>query len=130
MVLLPLPVGPVTSIKPCGIWIDSMRSFDWRSSKPKPVNSMGMAPLSRIRMTIFSPYTVGTVLTRRSTRLSPDFTAMAPSWGTRFSAMSILARILKRERMGTNIDRGGGANSCSAPSTRRRMAHESSNGSR
>ena len=55
---------------------------------------------------------------------------MAPSWGTRFSAMSIFARILKRETMGTNCDRGGGVSSRSTPSTRSRIAQESSNGSR
>ena len=53
-------------------------------------------------MTIFSPWTVGTVLTRRSTRLSPVRSAMAPSWGMRFSAMSIFARILSREMIMMN----------------------------
>ena len=33
------------------------------------------------------------------TRLSPDRNAMAPSWGMRFSAMSILASTLSRERI-------------------------------
>src|SRR5271157_1212100 len=37
-----------------------------------------MASLSRIRMTIFSPWTVGSVLTRRSTHLSPDRSAITP----------------------------------------------------
>ncbi len=42
------------------------------------------------------------MLTRRSTRLSPVRKAMAPSWGIRFSAMSIFASTLSRERIITN----------------------------
>ena len=130
MVDLPLPVGPVTSARPYGEWIDSIRSVDCRSSKPRPVRFRGMAPLSRIRITIFSPWTVGTVLTRRSIRLSPVRSAMAPSWGMRFSAMSILARTFRRETIMMNTAFDGGGSSWSTPSIRRRNLQPSSNGSR
>ena len=43
---------------------------------------------SRIRMTIFSPNSVGNVLTRKSIALLPNFNFMRPSCGTRFSAIS------------------------------------------
>ena len=55
---------------------------------------------------------------------------MAPSWGTRFSAMSILARILNRETIMTNWRFDGGGSSWRTPSTRRRILQASSNGSR
>jgi len=39
-------------------------------------------------MTIFSPKSVGSVLTRKSTERLPNLSFMRPSWGTRFSEMS------------------------------------------
>ena len=45
MVDLPLPVGPVTSARPYGDWIDSIRSVDCRSSRPRPVRFEGDRPL-------------------------------------------------------------------------------------
>ena len=89
-----------------------------------------MCPLSSSRMTIFSPTTVGTVLTRRSIRRSPLLSPMAPSWGMRFSAMSILARILNRDSTIVNDVRGIGGSSWSRPSIRSRIRQVSSNGSR
>ena len=118
VVLLPEPVGPVTKMSPCGALAASKKSLACRSLKPSFCRLAGIAPFSRSRITIFSPYTVGTVLTRRSTRRSPYFMAIAPSCGTRFSAMSIFARIFKRETVGRNSARGGGVTSTSSPSMR------------
>ena len=47
-------------------------------------------------MTIFSPYTVGRVATRRSRALPPTFMPIRPSCGTRFSAMFRSAMTLRR----------------------------------
>ena len=52
---------------------------------------------SRIRITIFSPNSVGSVLTRKSIALAPNFSFMRPSCGTRFSAMSSREITLMRE---------------------------------
>ena len=56
-----------------------------------------MFDLSSIRMHTFSPHLPGTVDTRKSMGLPSIVTLMRPSCGSRFSAMSSLLRILKRE---------------------------------
>ena len=53
--------------------------------------------MSRIRSTIFSPNSVGSVETRKSMTRLPIFSLMRPSCGTRRSAMLSCAMILKRE---------------------------------
>ena len=50
-------------------------------------------------MTIFSPHTVGSVATRRSTGRPSWVTDRRPSCGLRFSAMSIDDMIFRREMM-------------------------------
>ena len=52
---------------------------------------------SRIRITIFSPNSVGSVLTRKSIALLPNLSFMRPSCGTRFSAMSSREMTLMRD---------------------------------
>ncbi len=74
---------------------------------------------SRIRITIFSPKSVGSVLTRKSMALDFDSTIfIRPSWGTRFSEMSSLEITLIRDAILSLITSGGWATSISIPSRR------------
>ena len=75
---------------------------------------------SRIRITIFSPNSVGKVLTRKSIALLPNFSFMRPSCGTRFSAMSRREMTLMRDDSLSLIASGGWVISRSSPSTRKR----------
>jgi hypothetical protein len=76
---------------------------------------------SRIRITIFSPKSVGSVLTRKSiTRSGPTLSFILPSCGTRFSEMSIFEMTLMREASLSLMATGGEAISRSSPSTRKR----------
>ena len=75
---------------------------------------------SRIRITIFSPNSVGSVLTRKSIALLPNLSFMRPSCGTRFSAMSRREITLMREASLSLIAIGGWVISRSSPSTRKR----------
>ena len=76
---------------------------------------------SRIRITIFSPNSVGRVLTRKSiTRSGPILSFIRPSCGTRFSEMSMREMTLMREASLSLMATGGEAISRSSPSTRKR----------
>ena len=74
--------------------------------------------LSRIRITTFSPNTVGMVLTRRSISRLSALSWIRPSWGSRRSAMSMSAMILSREMMAAWMCLGGVMTLYSAPSIR------------
>ena len=98
----------------------SSRAF---SSGSYPSASMPSLALlgSRIRITIFSPNSVGSVLTRKSiTRSGPTLSFMRPSWGTRFSEMSSREMTLMREASLSLMAIGGEAISRSSPSMRKR----------
>ena len=76
---------------------------------------------SRIRITIFSPNSVGSVLTRKSiTRSGPILSFILPSCGTRFSEMSMREMTLMREASLSLMATGGEAISRSSPSMRKR----------
>jgi hypothetical protein len=64
-------------------------------------------PLSRIRITTFSPKIVGRLETRRSMVRPRIRSLMRPSCGTRRSAMSSSAMIFSREMMAAFIRNGG-----------------------
>ena len=76
--------------------------------------------LSRIRITIFSPKMVGMLETRRSMVRFTTLILMRPSWGSRRSAMSSSAMILRREMMAALNLKGGAIISWSTPSMRKR----------
>ncbi len=77
---------------------------------------------SRIRITTFSPNSVGQVLTRKSmARFFEIFILMRPSWGTRRSAMSSRDMTLSRAAILMASCTGGDATSFSTPSRRKRM---------
>ncbi|MBA7683431.1 hypothetical protein ES703_91795 [subsurface metagenome] len=129
MVLLPLPVGPVTIIMPWGcdnIVLNSSRSS---GSKPSCSTSWLAADASRIRITTFSPYIVGITDTRTSISLPEVFILNRPSWGSLRSAMSISERILILVTTAACIFLAGGTISRSTPSIRMRIIIECSCGS-
>ena len=70
VVVLPLPVGPVTRIIPSGRLM-ALRTCS-SSAGEKPICESGLMPraASRMRMVIFSPCCVGKLETRRSMRRS------------------------------------------------------------
>ena len=74
--------------------------------------------MSRIRSTIFSPKSTGSVETRKSMTWLPILSLMRPSCGTRRSAMLSCDRILMREVSAAFILSGGFITSSSAPSMR------------
>jgi hypothetical protein len=118
VVVLPLPVGPVTSRIPC----TSSSALRKRSiagpSNPSDSKLSGTPPLSRIRITTLSPCIVGMVETRRSISLPETLSLMRPSCGRRRSAMSSEAMIFTREITAAERRRGGDSTSCSTPSIR------------
>ena len=118
VVVLPEPVGPVTSTMPYGFEIASINSRSARGSIPNFSSSRVRLPLSRIRSTTFSPNSVGSTDTRKSITFLPTFSLIRPSCGTRRSAMLSDAMILKREMSAARILRGGFITSISAPSIR------------
>ena len=74
-----------------------------------------------MRITIFSPNSVGRVLTRKSiTRSGPIFSFMRPSCGTRFSEMSSRDSTLMREASFSLMATGGDTISRNSPSMRYR----------
>ena len=88
VVVLPLPVGPVTRIRPSGR--STMRFRAARSASPRPSWSRATIPFCRssTRRTIFSPCSVGSVDTRKSTCRPDMVREIRPSCGKRDSAMS------------------------------------------
>jgi hypothetical protein len=106
VVVLPDPVGPVTSTIPS--LLVSSRSIVPCSSASKPSDSSAstVARVFRIRMTTFSPSDAGSVEIRRSTGFPLTATRARPSWGRRRSAMSIPPMILMREISGMPAARG------------------------
>src|SRR3954464_13526697 len=71
---------------------------------PRPARSTTPVDWSRMRMTTDSPWTLGSVTTRRSTWWPSMFSPTRPSCGTRRSAMSrslmIFTRLMTPETMG------------------------------
>ncbi len=80
-------------------------------------------------MQTFSPHLPGTVETRKSIGLPSIVTLMRPSCGSRFSAMSSLLRILKREITPSCTRLGSFWTTWSTPSIRKRTVTSLSMGS-
>ena len=129
VVVLPLPVGPVTTIIPCGS-VSRPRSFV-SSAGEKPSLSIASKPVSlgSKRMTANSPYCVGMMATRRSSSDLDTCARAAPSCGRRRSAMLRPARILTREIMACGKAFAGTGTLRSSPSTRMRTTKPVLNGS-
>ena len=121
VVVLPLPVGPVTSTNPCGRASIDRTPASGSGAIPSLSRSNVMFRRSSTRMTIFSPSTVGSVLIRRSTSRPWTRTWTRPSCGLRCSAMSNLLITLIRDTTAGCISRRGFITSRSTPSTRNRI---------
>ena len=126
---LPEPVGPVTSTMPCGRVIDSRKRCSLTVENRRSPIDIAWPELSRMRMTIFSPHTVGNVATRRSIWRPSWVTEMRPSWGRRRSAMSMADMILSREMTPSWMPRSARCISWSTPSMRNRTVSCRSPGS-
>ncbi|OEZ67848.1 hypothetical protein JAB5_51940 [Janthinobacterium sp. HH103] len=100
VLVLPEPVGPVTSTMPC------VRVVSWRQrsasagGKPSSARLLTATSGSKMRMTSFSPKAVGKV-DRRSSISCPCAlrVLMRPSWGRRFSTTSMRPSNLMRAVM-------------------------------
>ena len=97
VVVLPEPVGPVTRIIPWLFFRICWKLVMMLPDSPDLLRSRICFFWSRIRMTISSPYGVGTVLTLMSMVRPPLFVRMRPSWGRRRSEISSFASIFMRE---------------------------------
>ena len=131
MVDLPLPVGPVTSSRPCGR--TAIRSTRVKRSLSKPSEARSNLPAtvgSSRRRAKDSPYSVGRVATLTSMSRPSALIWMRPSCGNRRSAMSSLAISLRRETTAASKLRGGALRSSNTPSMRTRTRNTPSNGSR
>ena len=134
VLVLPLPVGPVTSTSPQGRRIASSKRFSDSASNPSPVMSSISLLRSSSRSTIFSPCRVGRQETRKSISFAPPFAfnlnLMRPSWGSRFSAMSSFAITFRREVMVSRYFSGGSMTPYREPSIRNRIRYSFSYGSK
>ena len=118
VVVLPLPVGPVTSSTPWGIFSTLCKRCSGWALKPSTAkSSTTLSRLSR-RSTTLSPCMVGTVETRMSRSLPCTRISIRPSCGRRRSAMLSRAISLIREITAGDSCTGGASVSCSTPSTR------------
>ena len=121
VVVLPEPVGPVTSRMPCGRWIRRIKRDSLPGSMPKWRKSSRPSRLSSSRITTRSPWPVGKVETRTSTGRPATRNEIRPSCGSRFSAMSRWAMTFTRDTNSGPNARGGWSASRSTPSTRNRI---------
>ena len=129
VVVLPLPVGPVITIMPCGN--ASRRRIVVSSRLKRPSFPMSSSPRSRgsRRITADSPCCAGIVATRMSISERATRSRAAPSCGRRRSAMLSPARILMREISACGTAPAGVATARSRPSTRMRTTSPLRNGS-
>ena len=120
VVVLPEPVGPVTSTMPCGCWISLSKRDSTSPDMPSDSSVKRASPLSSRRSTARSPCADGSVDTRTSTARPPMRSEMRPSCGNRFSAISSSAMIFRREISAACSALFGCTISRKVPSTRKR----------
>ena len=100
VVVLPEPVGPVTSTMPCGRFTSCSHRCSSCDEKPSASQVLTTASGSKMRMTSFSPKAVGMLESRISTSLPCELRVlMRPSCGRRRSTTSIRASSLMRAVM-------------------------------
>ena len=129
MVVLPLPVGPVTSTSPWGRCTCARKRSSISPGMPSWSSFRMAEPWSRSRITTDSPVCVGMVARRTSICLSSTRKVKRPSWGKRFSEISASAISLSRETTAEAIRVSSIICSCNTPSIRRRIRSTSSSGS-
>ena len=121
VVVLPDPVGPVTSMMPFGSANASRNIVSVSSDMPSRSSDMPAFSLSRIRITTRSPARLGKVETRTSTIRPPSVSPMRPSCGMRRSAMSRRAITFMRLTTTGATLAGSRRRSCNTPSARIRI---------
>ncbi len=99
VVVLPLPVGPVTSTMPSGLAMIILSRLSAASSRPSPSSDTMPFCRSRMRSTRFSPCVVGCEATRKSIGRPDKRSEMRPSCGARVSAMFMLLITFRRTTM-------------------------------
>ncbi len=129
VVVLPEPVGPVTSRMPCGRLMMPRTTSSMSAGMPMSPSPSSTELRSSKRIVMRSPVAVGTVATRMSTSLPAILRRMRPSCGSRFSAMLRPAMILMRATIEAWNFLGARLASRSAPSTRYRTITSRSPGS-
>ena len=104
VVVLPLPVGPVTRITPSGRAIMSFNKFNSVSARPRA--SSGTMPFwrSSTRSTKFSPCVVGCADARKSICRPENLMLMRPSCGARASAIFMFDITFRRTAMAGQYD--------------------------
>ena len=102
--VLPLPVGPVTSTIPLGRSIIRESSASGPGASPSSDVPRSALDLSSTRRTTFSPWMVGKVETRRSYSFPAIVIRARPSCGSRRSEMSSCAMIFTRDTTEAWID--------------------------
>ena len=120
VVVLPLPVGPVTKMMPCGWCMSCSKRCSTPPCMPTASSVRRLSDLSSRRSTARSPCAPGRVDTRTSMARVPSRRLMRPSCGRRFSAMSSSAMIFRRLMSAACSARLGCTTSRSVPSTRKR----------
>ena len=129
VVVLPEPVGPVTSTMPAVRPKTSRKRLSMAGGMPM-LSSLRMAvPCSSKRMTADSPKVVGSVLRRTSIVWSFRRTVKRPSCGRRFSEMSNPAISFKRWASAPPMRLSAWVWVCKTPSTRTRICRLFSCGS-
>ena len=134
VLVLPLPVGPVTSTMPHGLRMARSNRVERLGSKPEPRHVEPQAFRSRADGGRPSRRraSAGTTRGSRSRGCLPwslKRALMRPSCGSRFSAMSRRAMILMREMIGSRYLSAGVITACSTPSMRNRIRISFSYGS-
>ena len=119
--VLPEPVGPVMSTRPCACTSAALTSSSCEGVSPVLLSIGTLSARGSRRMTTFSPCSVGSVEMRASTVRPSTVSLARPSCGRRRSAMSRPDTILMRLTVAAVALRGTVMTSRSRPSTRYRM---------
>ncbi len=130
LVVLPLPVGPVTISKPSGRCTSWRRLATCAGGSPKAGSGTMPLSCSNSRSTRFSPCSVGKLATRRSSLRPKHDTLNCPSCAARVSAIFIPASTLSRTTIPAHHVCGITAICCKHPSSRRRKRTKPASGSR
>ncbi len=129
VVVLPEPVGPVTSSMPCANEMNSHTLARIAAGMPRRSSSSSPPSWGSSRKTADSPYCVGIVDIRRSSVWPRTRTTKRPSWGSRRSAMSSPADSFSRCTTAGAIRLSASVWTTSVPSIRNRICNLRSCGS-
>ena len=128
--VLPLPVGPVTTKIPSGRAIMRLSSASVDSRKPILLRGTIDFSRSNTRKTIFSPWIVGCVDTRKSIWRPHKLMLIRPSCGARVSAISMPLMTLIRTAIPAQWLLCKLRTWCNTPSIRYRIRKKACSGSK